>query len=340
MVKASGWAAKLPQEFLAEILKDLPLPEHPDLLQSFENGADAAIFRLTSELALVFSADFFTPVVDDPFVFGQIAVANSLSDIYVTGAKPLLALNLISFPKKGLSREILREILKGGLSKIKEAGALLVGGHSVDDPEPKYGLAVIGITHPDKIITAKAVKPGDLLYLTKPLGTGILATAYKGRLFDQKNPIYQKMIKTMIELNKIPSELMVKAGIKGATDITGFGLIGHALEMANASNIKLIFYFHKIPYFKEALEFAKMGVIPEGDYENLNFCEKLVKFDPSLKEEQRILLADAQTSGGFLIACPRDKKEIFEKLAFERGFYSLYLVGEAREGNPSVEVLP
>lgn len=310
------------------------------MLQSFENGADAAIFRLTPEIALVFSADFFTPVVDDPFLFGQISAANSLSDIYVTGAKPLLALNLISFPKKGLSREILKKILEGGLSKIKEAGALLVGGHSVDDPEPKYGLAVIGITHPEKIITSKSAKPGDLLYLTKPLGTGILATAYKGRLFDEKSPIYQKMITTMTELNKIPAELMVESGIKAATDITGFGLIGHALEMASASKVKIIFYFHKIPYFKKALEFAKMGVIPEGDYENLNFCEKLVRFDPSLKEEQRILLADAQTSGGLLIACPREKKECFEKLAFARGFYSLYLVGEIKEGAPSIEVLP
>ncbi len=279
-------------------------------------------------------------MVDDPFVFGQIAVANSLSDIYVTGAKPLLALNLISFPKKGLPRELLKKILEGGLSKIKEAGALLVGGHSVDDPEPKYGLAVIGIIHPEKIITSKNAQPGDLLYLTKPLGTGILATAYKGRLFDEKSPLYKRMVETMIELNKIPAEIMVEAGIKSATDITGFGLIGHALEMANASKVKMVFFFHKIPYFKEALEFAKKGIIPEGDYDNLNYCEKLVKFDPYLKDYQRVILADAQTSGGFLISCPKEKREILETLAFERGFYSLYLVGEVKEGEPSVEVLP
>ncbi len=313
---------------------------HPNLIQSFENGADAAIFRLTQEIALVFSADFFTPVVDDPFVFGQIAVANSLSDIYVTGAKPLLALNLICFPKKGLPREILKRILEGGLSKIKEAGALLVGGHSVDDPEPKYGLAVIGIAHPERIITSKNAKPGDLLYLTKPLGTGILATAYKGRLFNEKSPLYKRMITAMTELNKIPAEIMLEAGINAATDITGFGLIGHALEMAQASQVKMRFFFHKIPFFKEALEFAKQGIIPEGDYENLNFCERLVRYDPTLKDPQKIILADAQTSGGFLIACPKDKKDLFEGLAFERGFYSLYLVGEVEEGEPSVEVLP
>jgi len=291
-------------------------------------------------MALVFSADFFTPVVDDPFVFGQIAVANSLSDIYVTGAKPLLALNLICFPKKGLSREILKKILEGGLSKLKEAGALLVGGHSVDDPEPKYGLSVVGIVHPEKIITSKAAKPGDLLYLTKPLGTGILATAYKGRLFDEKTPLYRKMVSVMTELNRLPAEIMCALGLKAATDITGFGLTGHALEMAQASKVKLVLYFHKIPFFKEALEFVRMGIIPEGDYDNLNFCEKLIKFHPALKEEEKILLADAQTSGGFLIACPKDLKERFESLAFERGLYSLYLVGEVKEGDPSVEVLP
>ena len=279
-------------------------------------------------------------MVDDPFLFGQIAAANSLSDIYVTGAKPLLALNLICFPKKGLPKEILVKILEGGLSKIKEAGALLVGGHSVDDPEPKYGLAVIGIIHPEKIITSKLAKPGDLLYLTKPLGTGILVTAYKGKLFDEKSPLYRKMIETMTELNKIPAEIMLEAGIRAATDITGFGLIGHALEMASASKVKMVFFFRRIPYFKEALEFAKLGIIPEGDYDNLNYCERMVKFDSSLKEPQRLILADAQTSGGFLIACPREKKDLIEKLAFERGFYSLYLVGEVREGEPSVEVLP
>ncbi len=318
----------------------MPLPSHPNLIQSFEYGADAAIFKLTSEIALVFSADFLTPVVNDPYTFGQIAVANSLSDVYVTGAKPLLALNLIAFPKKGLNREILKKIIEGGLSKVKEAEALLVGGHSVDDPEPKYGLAVVGIIHPEKIITAKGAKPGDLLYLTKPLGNGILSTAFKGGLFDEKHPLYRKLVETMCELNKIPSEIIVEVGIKAATDITGFGLIGHALEMAEASGTKFRLYFHKIPLFKEALEFAKEGIIPEGDYDNLNYCEGIVKFSEKLKDFERILLADAQTSGGLLIACPREKKAQLEEKAFQRGFYSLYQIGEVLEGKPSVEILP
>ncbi len=291
-------------------------------------------------MALVFSADFFTPVVNDPYVFGQIAATNSLSDIYVTGGRPLLALNLIGFPKKGLPRELLKRILEGGLSKITEAGALLVGGHSVDDPEPKYGLAVVGIVHPERIITTRGAQAGDLLYLTKPLGTGILATAFKGGFFSEESPIYKRMIELMTELNKIPSELMIETGLTTATDITGFGLIGHALELAHASGKKLIFYFRKIPFFKEALNFVKQGIIPEGDYENLNYCENLVRFHPAIGEAERFILADAQTSGGFLLACPRDKREILEQRAFERGFYSLSLVGEVTEGPPSIEILP
>lgn len=279
-------------------------------------------------------------MVDDPFIFGQIASANSLSDIYVTGAKPLLALNLLSFPKKGIPREVIKKILEGGLSKIKEAGALLVGGHSVDDPQPKYGLALVGIVHPERIITNRGAKAGDLLYLTKPLGTGILTTAFKAGLFNEESLLYKKMVSTMIELNKVPAELMIEVGVSSATDITGFGLIGHALEMAQGSKKKLLFYFHRIPFFKEAREFAQMGIIPEGDYQNLAYCTNLLKFHPTIKEEDRLILADAQTSGGLLIACPKEKKALLESKALERGFYSLYLVGEVMEGEPSLEILP
>lgn len=322
-----------------EILKELEVPTHPDLLQGFEEGADAAIYRLTPEIALVFSVDFFTPIVDDPFVFGQIAVANSLSDLYVSGAKPLLALNLISFPKKGFSKEILKEILKGGYSKIKEAGALLVGGHSVDDPEPKYGLAVIGIAHPNKIITNKGAKAGDLLYLTKPLGLGILLTAYKAKLIQPQSEVYQQMISIMTELNNRVSEVMLELELKGATDITGFGLLGHALEMALASKKTILLYASKVPYFKEAKEFIRMGIIPEGDYYNLNFCKNLLKINPQVSEEDLFILADAQTSGGFLISVPQEKRILFEEKAKERGL-SINLIGEVKEGEPYIEVLP
>jgi len=342
MTKASGWAAKLPQEFLAEILNSLEIASHPDLIQSFEYGADAAIFKLREDTALIFSADFFTPVIDDPFIFGQIAVANALSDIYVCGGKPLLALNLICFPQKGIPKEILKEILKGGLSKIKESGALLVGGHSVDDPEPKYGLAVVGIAHPEKIITNKTAKEGDLLYLSKPIGLGILITAYKGNLFDKSSNTYKNMVSTMTELNDKIAEILIELDIKTATDITGFGLLGHALEMAKKKKKDLIIYTHKVPYFKEAKEFIEMGIIPEGDYNNLNFCKKYINFHFDLSEDELILLCDAQTSGGFLIAVPPEKKETFEKKAKEKKI-NISLIGEVKKvknGCPTVKVFP
>jgi len=318
------------------------LPYHPDLIQSFEYGADAAIFRLNKDTALVFSADFFTPVIDDPFIFGQIAAANALSDIYVCGGKPLLALNLICFPQKGIPKKILEEILKGGLSKIKEAEALLVGGHSIDDPEPKYGLAVVGIVNPEKIISNKYAKEGDLLYLSKPIGLGILITAYKGKLLSENSEIYGKIIQTMTELNNKIAEVLSELDIKAATDITGFGLLGHALEMAVASKKDLIIYAHKVPYFKEAKEFIEMGIIPEGDYHNLNFCKKHVTIHPDVSENEQILLCDAQTSGGFLIAVPAEKSELFEKKAEEKGI-KVFLIGEVKNPEntcPTVRVLP
>jgi selenide,water dikinase len=326
-----------------EILKDLEIPSHPDLIQSFEYGADAAIFKINENTALIFSADFFTPVIDDPFVFGQISAANALSDIYVCGGKPLLALNLICFPEKGIPKEILKKILEGGLSKIKEAGALLVGGHSIDDPEPKYGLAVVGIAHPEKIISNKNAKEGDLLYLSKTIGLGILITAYKGNLLDEKSNIYKAMIKTLTELNNKIAEILLELDIKAATDITGFGLLGHALEMAIASKKDLIIYAHRVPYFKEAKDFIEMGIIPEGDYNNLNYCKKYIEIHLEVSENDLILLCDAQTSGGFLIAVPSEKQEVFEKKAIDAGLNNLALIGEVKnpEGHcPTVRVYP
>ena len=322
-------------------MRDLELPQHPDLIQSFEYGADAAIFRLNKDTALVFSADFFTPVIDNPFFFGQIAAANALSDIYVCGGKPLLALNLICFPRKGIPKEILKKILEGGLSKIKEAGALLVGGHSIDDPEPKYGLAVIGTVNPEKIISNKYAKENDLLYLSKPIGLGILITAYKGKLISENSNIYKNMIQTMTELNNKIAEVLLELDIKAATDITGFGLLGHALEMAVASKKDLIIYAHRVPHFKEAKEFIEMGIIPEGDYNNLNFCKKNEEINSDVSENDLILLCDAQTSGGFLIAVPPEKQKIFEKRTKEKNL-NIWLIGEVKNPKncPTVKVLP
>lgn len=217
-----------------------------------------------------------------------------------------------------------------------------MGGHSIDDPEPKYGLAVVGTANPKKIITNKNAQEGDLLYLSKPLGLGILITAYKGKLFDKNSELYKEMIKTMTELNNKIAEILVELDIKAATDITGFGLLGHALEMAMASKKSLIIYFHKVPFFKEAKEFIEMGIIPEGDYYNLNFCKKQVKIHPGVSENELILLCDAQTSGGFLIAVPPEKKEIFEKKV-EDAKINVSLIGRIEKPKntcPTVEIFP
>lgn len=326
-----------------DILKDLEIPSHPDLLQSFEHGADAAIYKLDDKRALVFTADFFTPVVDNPYTFGQIAATNALSDIYVCGGKPILALNLICFPRKNLPKEILKEILRGGFSKIKEAGALLVGGHSIEDQEPKYGLAVIGIADPNHIISNKNAKSGDLLYLTKPIGTGILITAYKGRLFKENSELYLKMIESMTRLIDKEAEIMLELKITAATDVTGFGLLGHALEMANASKKDLVIYTSKVPIFEEARDFVSMGIIPEGDHHNLNFCKKFIKIDSQVPEDMIILLCDAQTSGGVLVAVPEEKKEEFEKKMLEKGLNFIEPIGEVKlpeDSCPKVLLVP
>jgi len=281
--------------------------------------------------------------VDDPYTFGQIAATNSLADVYVCGAKPLLALNLICFPEKDLPVEILKDILRGGADKVKEAGALLVGGHSVDDKEPKYGLAVVGIVHPDKVITNSQAKAGEILYLSKPIGTGILATAYKGGLITPQSEAYKNMVEVMTELNDKVLELMQEFGVKSATDITGFGLLGHALEMAIASKKVLRIYYHQIPIIKEALEFVKMGIIPEGDYKNLNYCKKFVKISPELTEEEIIMACDSQTSGGILFSVSPEKAQELEVKAIEKGLFFLKAVGEVLEPKdtcPTVELYP
>jgi len=325
-------------------LEGLDLPKDDRLIQGFEHGADAAIYKLSEDLALVFTADFFTPVVNDPFVFGQIAAANSLADIYTCGAKPLMALNLVCFPEKDLPKEIIKEMLRGGIKKVKEAGALLVGGHSVDDKEPKYGLAVLGTVHPDKVIKNSSASPGDLIYISKPIGTGILITAFKGGLFDESSPLYGSMIETMTELNNKVAELMTELEIKAATDVSGFGLLGHASEMALASKKSILIKASEVPFISGVKEFVEMGIIPEGDYKNLNYSQRFVDFHEDVSEVYKILLSDAQTSGGLLICVPPHKKDEFETRGLEKGIFTLKCIGEVldlAEGEcPRVKVIP
>ncbi len=322
---------------MAEILQSLPPFEDPNLLVGFEASSDAAIYKLNEETALIVTLDFFTPIVDEPVWFGQIAAANSLSDVYAMGGRPLLALNIVCFPKEE-DPEILKEILRGGAKKVREAGALLVGGHSVDDPEIKYGLSVVGLVHPERYITNAGARPGDVLFLTKPLGTGIIATAVKGGLADKN--VEERAIRVMAALNRAASEAMVEVGAHAATDVTGFGLLGHALEMAQASKVKLVISASQVPVLKEALEFARLGLVPEGDYENIRFCEKVVEISPEVDKDRLALLYDAQTSGGLLVSVPREKAETFYEELLKRGVFEAAEIGHVELGPPKVIVTP
>ncbi len=316
------------------------LPRVPELLLGIEHGSDAAVYRLGEELALAVSVDFFTPVVDDPYLFGQIAAANALSDLYALGARPILALNIVGFPKKGLDRNILRRILQGGADKVAEAGAAVGGGHSVDDPEIKYGLCVIGVVSPEKFVSNRGARPGDRLILTKPLGTGILSTALKGGLLTPENPAYARLIETMVTLNRAASEAMLEVGVNAATDITGFGLLGHALEMAEASGVTLVFQASRVPVLPQTMEFLKLGMSPEGDLANQAFCEKKVRVLPGVDPLKLAVLYDAQTSGGLLLSVAPEKAERLYERLLEKGVLEAAFVGEVREGPAALEVHP
>ncbi len=309
---------------------------HPNLLVGMESASDASIYRLTDEIAIVQSLDFFTPIVDNPYEFGQIAAANSLSDIYAMGGRPITALNIVCFPIKELDSSILKEILCGGIDKVHEAGGVVVGGHSVEDKEPKYGLSVTGIVHPENFVTNKGARPGDTLILTKPIGTGVLATAYKGRLVGED--VFHGIVSIMSSLNRGASEAMMEVGVNGATDITGFGLIGHALEMAEASSVTIELEAGRVPIIPEALDLVNMGMIPEGDYANKRFCEKKVVVLDEIPTSLLDLLFDAQTSGGLLISVSQEKAPLLMEKLKERCDTEFAMIGRVLEGPPRVIV--
>jgi selenide,water dikinase len=290
---------------LEEILQTLPRRSHPDLLVGMETADDAGVYRLTPEIALIQTVDFFTPVVNDPYTFGQIAAANALSDVYAMGGRPLTALNIVCYPSKTVPQEVLKAILAGGLDKIHEAGALLVGGHSVDDTELKYGLSVTGIVHPERVLTNGGARVGDQLILTKPLGTGVIATAMKGRLASPEAAA--AAIRVMTTLNRLPAACLESGAVHAVTDITGFGLLGHALEMAVASKVEITFYAQRIPLLAAAREYAAMGLVPAGSFANRNFCANSLQVAPGLDPVLVDLCSDAQTNGGLLLAVSPDQ---------------------------------
>lgn len=301
---------------------------HPDLLVGMETSDDAGVFRLDSETALVQTLDFFTPIVDSPYEFGLIAAANSLSDIYAMGGRPVTAMNIVCFPVGELSEDILKETLAGGLEKIYEAGAVLVGGHSVDDKEFKYGLSVTGIVHPDRILTNRNAKTDDRLILTKPIGTGIIATAIKRKIADGE------AVKTLIEvtttLNRRAAEIMERFRPNACTDVTGFGLAGHLLEMAKGSRKKIVIHTDMIPFIKKAREYALMGLIPGGSYNTKNYCIKNISIGASVKQVVIDMLFDPQTSGGLVISLPEKKAKECLKAMQNDGLFCA-IIGEVSE---------
>ena len=301
MTTSGGWAAKIGPEVLASVLSQLPKNESDkinNLLVGLETADDAAVYKLNDDIALIQTLDFFTPMIDDPYIFGQIAAANSLSDVYAMGGKPIVAMNIVCFPSCH-DMDVLAQIMKGGFDKVKESGALLVGGHTVDDKEPKYGLSVSGIVHPKKVLSNATSKPGDILILTKPLGVGILNTAMKADLISKETE--KKVINVMTHLNKYAAMSFDKIDVNSVTDITGFGLLGHALEMAKASDVSIHINSKEVPIIEETIDMARMGIIPSGMYRNKQYIENDVDMN-SVDTAIRDILYDPQTSGGLLIS--------------------------------------
>jgi len=305
--RSGGCAAKIGPGDLSNILCGIDIPEDANVIAGLKGFEDAGVYRLNNNLAIVQTIDFFTPVVNDPYLFGQIAAANALSDIYAMGAKPITALNIVCFSIKKFGTTILREILRGGIDKIRESGASLLGGHSVDDEEIKYGLSVTGIVHPDRIIRNEGAEPDDLLILTKPLGTGILTTAMKGSLVSKDTE--KRLAASMAMLNCHASEAMVLAGAHAATDVTGFGLAGHLKEMIK-ENIGVEVYADKLPYFPEVEGLYAEGFLPSGFYKNRDFYAPFI--DPGINGFPLDLIFDPQSSGGLLIALNKDDIGRFE----------------------------
>lgn len=288
-------------------MSQLPSITDPNVLIGTKTADDAAVYKINDTLAIVQTVDYFTPVVDDPYVFGQITAANSLSDIYAMGAVPLFALNIAGFPADTLPLDVLAKILQGGADKAAEAGISIIGGHTIKDAEPKYGMAVTAIIHPDKVISNAGAKPGDRLILTKPLGIGIITTAMKSGKASAKT--IAEAIEVMSELNKNAAEAMIAVGAHACTDVTGFGFLGHLSEMVRGSGVGAVIRVSKVPVLEEAWELVREGIAPGGSRRNLEFLRERLNVAGGIGEDALLILADAQTSGGLLIALPAEDAE-------------------------------
>jgi selenide,water dikinase len=325
-------------EALAQVLRPLqalfPAGEHPELLIGLAVSDDAAVYRINADVAVIQTVDFFTPVVDDPYDYGAIAAANAMSDVYAMGGEVALALNICGFPPD-LPPEITSEILRGGGEKVAEAGGVIAGGHTVDDEEPKYGLSVMGLVHPQHVLTKAGARPGDVLVLTKPLGVGIITTALKGDVTEPEH--VAGAVVTMKQLNRQAAQLIQQVGVNACTDITGFALLGHGYEMAEKSDVRFRFRVDQIPFLDGAQTYADMWLFPGGTCNNEQAYEHAVTFDPDIPEEMQQLLYTPETSGGLLVAVPPEKLDHLTGRFAEQG-HACWVVGEAIEGR-GIEVI-
>ncbi len=316
----------------------MPPITDPNLIVGLRTPDDAAIYRLTDDISLVQTVDFFPPIVDDPYDYGAIAVANAVSDIYAMGAKPLLALNIVAFPRNSLSLDVLTSILRGGMDKATEAGLLIVGGHSIVDEEPKYGLAVTGILQGHPAVTIAGAQPGDELVLTKPIGVGVITTALKAEVASPQAVARATM--TMKTLNKAAAEVMLKVGVNACTDITGFGLLGHLKNMLDASGVGATVFVSQVPVIPEAWELVEKGCIPGGTERNLDYVKESVDWHHDVSAEAQTLLADPQTSGGLLLAVPGHRSAELQSALADAGVAGIVIGAVTSDPSSRIRVLP
>ncbi|MFO7616824.1 MAG: selenide, water dikinase SelD [Bacteroidales bacterium] len=300
-----GCACKLRPQDLEKVVRDLKVLSHPDILVGPETADDAAVYRINDETALVETVDFFTPVVDDPYRFGAIAAANALSDIYAMGAQPLFALNIVAFPVRRLDLQVLRDILKGAQDKADEAGIPILGGHTIEDTEPKYGMVVTGKVHPQRIWTNAGARPGDDLILTKPVGTGVYSTSLKRGLLSEGQA--DRLYRQMAALNKTAADILHQHQVHACTDVTGFGLAGHLLELARGSQMDVEIDYRSIPWMDDLFQLIAAGSVPGGTKNNLAFVEQWMDWMGTFDENEQLAFCDAQTSGGLLVSVPHEE---------------------------------
>ena len=331
-----GCACKIRPQLLEKILKDIPLSGEPSIMVDLRTNDDASVYRIDENTAIVQTVDFIPPIVDSPYYYGAIAAANALSDIYAMGGKPLFVLSIVAFPEKLLPLEVLKEIIRGATDKVAEAGISIIGGHSVEDTEPKFGLVVTGSIHPKKVITNSNAHPDDAIILTKPLGTGILATGLKRELIDKETE--SKMIAVMAGLNRKACEIMSEFPVNACTDITGFGLLGHLKEMVTGSRVCAEIYSGKVRVIPGVLELITGGIIPGGTLNNLDYIKDIVEWDAAMPDPYKLILADAQTSGGLLITLPEEMADSLINDLWTNSIQDAVIIGKIKVGNPGIIV--